>query len=481
MILKLIQRIVLICIMLGTVNTIYCQTDWESYYSETTLPKKAKLKTVKYKSYDYAINGYIFEKQFVNGQELNFYNTNTKTDVIPIYIIPVPVSKTKLTNPIISGTFFMKDGISFLESTIKQKHNWPSGEIYINGIFKLSNTFDDKGLTIKPSEAKELSIKTEYIIKCSGFYDENKYPITLAKNSNNNDYDYKIEFDDRTLEASLTADYLKKIFFPTVDNLFRETKSSVIQYRVSLKFDDYIKNSKNVKLIYKNGDVFVGKVETYDKKYIANEGEYVFFNGETFIGKLDRYSIIWTDGEWKFNDGSTENGDWLKKYNVTSDALSSAKTMTEKHNLAIQLYEEQQQKLQAEKIAKQKAEEKKKIAEQKKKQALIAKYGTHYGTLISEGELDVGMSQLMVNEVWNKEFFVISKSVRSGESIEIWEFSKDKMQMAIINEGAKHKDSGGGEAAIAAIFLMELSDALGGPSAPQMIIFTNNKLTDIYR
>jgi hypothetical protein len=154
--------------------------------------------------------------------------------------------------------------------------------------------------------------------------------------------------------------------------------------------------------------------------------------------------------------------------------------MTEKHNLAIQLYEEQQQKLQAEKIAKQKAEEKKKIAEQKKKQALIAKYGTHYGTLISEGELDVGMSQLMVNEVWNKEFFVISKSVRSGESIEIWEFSKDKMQMAIINEGAKHKDSGGGEAAIAAIFLMELSDALGGPSAPQMIIFTNNKF-DIYR
>lgn len=91
------------------------------------------------------------------------------------------------------------------------------------------------------------------------------------------------------------------------------------------------------------------------------------------------------------------------------------------------------------------------------------------------------MSQLMVNEVWNKEFFVISKSVRSGESIEIWEFSKDKMQMAIINEGAKHKDSGGGEAALAAIFLMGLSEQLGGPKPPQMIVFTNNKLTDIYR
>ena len=189
----------------------------------------------------------------------------------------------------------MKDGISYLESTVKQKGGWNSKEISIDGIFRISNAFNDKGITTQPSEAKELSIKTEDIIKCSGFYYDNKYPITLSRKSNKDDYDYRIEFDDRTLEASLTADYLKKIFFPTVDNLFRETKSSVIQYRVSLKFDDYIKNSKNVKLIYKNGDVFVGKVETYDKKYIANEGEYVFFNGETFIGKLDRYSIIWTD------------------------------------------------------------------------------------------------------------------------------------------------------------------------------------------
>ena len=262
--------------MLGTANTIYCQTEWQSYYSETNLPKKAKLKTVKYKSYDYAITGYIFEKQFVNGQELNFHSTNTETNVIPIYIIPVPISNTKLTNLIISGTYFLKDGISYLESTVKQKGGWNSKEISIDGIFRISNAFNDKGITTQPSEAKELSIKTEDIIKCSGFYYDNKYPITLSRKSNKDDYDYRIEFDDRTLEASLTADYLKKIFFPTVDNLFRETKSSVIQYRVSLKFDDYIKNSKNVKLIYKNGDVFVGKVETYDKKYIANEGEYVF-------------------------------------------------------------------------------------------------------------------------------------------------------------------------------------------------------------
>lgn len=480
---KLIQRIVLICIMLGTANTIYCQTEWQSYYSETNLPKKAKLKTVKYKSYDYAITGYIFEKQFVNGQELNFHSTNTETNVIPIYIIPVPISNTKLTNLIISGTYFLKDGISYLESTVKQKGGWNSKEISIDGIFRISNAFNDKGITMQPSEAKELSIKTEDIIKCSGFYYDNKYPITLSKKSNKDDYDYRIEFDDKILDVDISTDYLKDNFFPNVNYLFQRTKSSYNEYIISLKFDDYIKNSKSIKLTYNNGDIFIGKVEANynDNNYNAIEGKYTFSNGEDFVGIISKYSEIWTDGEWKFTDGSTEKGNWLKKYNVTSDALSGAETMTEKHNLAVQLYEEQQQKLQADKIAKQEAEEKKEIAEQKRKQAYIDKYGDYYGTLISRGQLDVGMTQSMVSEVWNKEFFVVSKSIRTGQTIEMWEFSKDKMQLAIINEGAKNKDNGGGEAALAAIFLMGLSEQLGGPKPPQMIVFTNNILTDIYR
>lgn len=469
--------------MLGIANIIYCQTEWQSYYTETTLPKKAKLKTVKYKSYDYAIAGYIFEKQFVNGQELNFYSTNTETDVIPVYIIPVPISNTKLTNLIISGTYFLKNGISYLESTVKQKENWHLGEISINGIFRISNTFNDKGLTIKPNEAKELSIKTEDIINCSGFYYKNKYPITLSKKSNNDDYDYKIKFDDKILDINISTDYLKDNFFPNVNYFFQLTKSSSNKYRISLKFIDYIKNSKSVKLTYNNGDVFIGEVETNynDDNYNAIKGKYTFSNGEKFIGNISKYAEIWTDGEWKFTDGSTEEGNWLEKYNVTSDALSSAKTMTDKHNLAIQLYEEQQQKLKAEEIAKQEAKEKKKIAEQERKQAYIDKYGEYYGTLIGKGQLDVGMTQAMVNEVWKKDFFIVSKSIRNGKTIEIWEYSKDKMQMAILSEGAKNKENGGGEAALAAIYLMGLSKQLGGPTVPQMIIFTNNKLTDIYR
>ena len=87
----------------------------------------------------------------------------------------------------------------------------------------------------------------------------------------------------------------------------------------------------------------------------------------------------------------------------------------------------------------------------------------------------------MVNEIWCKDFFVISKSVRNGISMDIWEFSKDKMQLAIIKEGAKNKENGGGEAAMSMIFMMQFAEKLGGPTAPKTLIFSNNKLTDIYR
>ncbi len=467
-------------VMFVTANTIYSQTDWQSHHSETPLPKKAKLKTVKYKTYNYAVTGYVLKKQFVEGQEMAFYGTNTNMNIIPVYGIPVPVSNTKLTNPIISGTYFVKDGISYLESTIKKvgDSRYSSSNFSLRGVFRVTNSFDEKRLTAKTKEAKELKIKTEDIIECLGFYRNSRNPVILQKDSNNN-YLYKIKFDDRILEAVITKNYLIKDFFPVVDNLIKNTESSSNKYGFPLVFDNHLKSLNDVKLTYNNGDFFIGKVDEYNN---ADEGKYLFSNGEIFIGKTGRYDI-WIDGEWKFTDGSIENGNWLEKYDVTSNELSNATTLTDKHNLAINIYEEKQRKLQEERIAKQQAEEKRKIdeekraiAEQKRKQEYIEKYGEYYGLLISKGQLELGMTQAMVREVWDKDFFIISKSVRNGKSIEIWEYSKDKMEMAII------KSSGGAnQEALATLFLVGLSKQLGGPTIPQMIIFTNNKLTDVYR
>jgi len=181
-----------------------------------------------------------------------------------------------------------------------------------------------------------------------------------------------------------------------------------------------------------------------------------------------------------FTDGNVENGDWLKKYNVTKDNLASVSTMTEKHSLAIQLYEQRQKRIMEEKIARLQSEEKKRVADQKRKQEYISKYGEYYGTLVSQGELRAGMSTAMVNAVFPKDLFIISESTRNGQSVEIWQFSKDKMETAIMLEGAKNKEEGV-IGALATAFLIALSEQMGGPTIPRMLIFKNNKLTDIYR
>lgn len=444
----------------------------EAPNSITPLPEKAKLKTIKYKNYDYAIVGYVYEKQFIEGQIISFYNTSTQSDKVSFGYISVPYSKTNLSNQMISGTYFVREGISYLDVTFADTDN------FIQGLFKVSNTHDGNGLSPNHKEARKLNIEPVNIIQCSG-YNRSGDPVFLQKNSN--DYVLKIELDDSNLEVSITSDYMEKNFYSSVSKLFKYRNAIDSRYEMPLDFDDYIKNSENVKLTYQNGDIFLGQIENSKGKYRAKEGKYTFSNGEIFTGTLNDYSSeIWTNGMWIFTDGNVENGDWLKKYNVTKDNLASVSTMTEKHSLAIQLYEQRQKRIMEEKIARLQSEEKKRVADQKRKQEYILKYGEYYGTLVSQGELRAGMSTAMVNAVFPKDFFIISESTRNGQSVEIWQFSKDKMETAIMLEGAKNKEEGV-IGALATAFLIALSEQMGGPTIPRMLIFKNNKLTDIYR
>jgi len=88
------------------------------------------------------------------------------------------------------------------------------------------------------------------------------------------------------------------------------------------------------------------------------------------------------------------------------------------------------------------------------------------------------MSQEMVNEYWPKKYFSISNINRNNSKTVIWEFDKNKMQREIIKEG---KENGNEEGALAVILMLNLSGQLGGLDAPKMLVFKNNKLTDIYR
>ncbi len=506
---KSILKVIVLYVISATASTVYCQTDWHSYLTPKPLPEKAKMKTVKYNSYGYAAAGYVIDKKFVEGQSLTFYNTKTETNYIPSYVFPI--NSTKLTNPIISGIYFLKDDISYIYSSIKQNYNkqfFPYDSLQLQAIFKISNTFDDKDLTVNRNDAKDLNVVTADIVKCSSFQQVfnqfQKYEkSTLLKNSDNNDYLLKIEFYDipsnlttqktnliikelisfsniyreKELEVTITFDYLKKAFFPNVDKLI---KNSLIQnsnfpsteQRISLNFYDfnnYIINSKDVRLKFQNGDVFVGKVE---EGLIPNEGKYTFSNGEIFIGKL------WEDGEWKFTDGSVENGDWIKKYDVSENDLSSAETLTDKHKLAIRIYEE---KLQKEEIAKQQEEEKKQIKEQQEEEAiqkrrndLINKYGEYYGTLLFENKHTLGMTKEMI--LGTVGFYDITINGNN----EIWVLSIDRMLAHYLATGEynvyrslklslENLGSAGTEA-----LLLERAVYLH-----KKIVFTNNKVTSI--
>ena len=245
---------------------------------------------------------------------------------------------------------------------------------------------------------------------------------------------------------------------------------------INLNFEDYINNSKNVRLSYKNGDFFVGKVS---KGLTPDEGKYTFSNGEIFKGKCNGRPEIWQEGEWVFIDGSVESGSWLEKYNVSEKDISSAKSLTEKHNLAIRIYEEKQPKLQKqqeeEKIAKQQEEEKTQIAKQERNNGLITKYGEKWANLILKGSFTIGMTKEMMQDIkvgdvlgvyndYSVEYaYEKSISTSSGKRVEIWELNREIARQwrntTILGINAYN---------------------LNAPKFPTLV-FTNGKLTDIYR
>ena len=488
---KSIFKVILLCVIYATANSVYCQKDWQSYQMQKSLPKNAKKEIVKYKSYSYTAVGYILKKQFVEGQIITFYNTKIKK---PPYFdtsflnYPNSISNAGETDPIISGIYFVKDSISYLASTIIERLNRESeySRVNIQLIFKVTNTYDGKKLTVKPDEAKELSIETVDLVNFSGDYKRGEHPFTLQKRSNTNDYVLKIGLYGDTLETSISSDYLTKRVIPYISYLFKITRNNSEEIRINLDFDNYINNSKDVRLKYANGDIFVGKVT---EGLTPDDGEYTFSNGEVFKGKCNGRPSIWQDGEWVFIDGSVESGSWIKKYNASEVDLSSAKTLTDKHKLVIRIYEEELQKQQKqqeeEKISKQQEEEKKQIKEQqdedaikKRKANFTTKFGEYYGTLLFEKKFILGMTKEMIKYTMGEvaDFF----DTTNNGHIEIWVFSIDRVLAYFVaigdiynyqrlKQSLKEVGYSGMEALIGRY----------APFVPKKIVFTNNKVTSI--
>ena len=413
-----------------------------SIYSQASLPKGAKLKTIKCK--DYAAVGYVLDRQFVEGQEITFYNTKKQTNTIPVGRIPVSYNKTELGNTIIGGIYSVKNGNSYLTLITKGSD--------IQGTFKISNRINGNGITVEPKEAKNLKIEmtdlTNYVEASN----------SLQKQSEDN-YMLKMKFDDRTLETAVSFDYIEQEVFPVINNLFKQEQQVQVLEVVRVRevnygivnFDNFVEKANNVKLTYKNGDIFVGRVKKDNNKYAAQEGEYNFTTGEKYTGIIGRkslggnYIIVHEQGKTVFSDGTTANGDWTKQYIFTDNEWrqisANSKSLTEIRDKAISFNEEKgyavKEKLEA-------AEEKfyakypSAKSKSKSKSASVQKGSSAMDDLFPEvSNIKVGMSyqelkETLPLELYNKSLITVQGKQAiylTPSNSKIQEFLTDKLKM----------------------------------------------------
>jgi len=429
-------------------------------YSQANLPKGAKLKTIKYS--DYNISGYVYKKQFVENQKLTLFTSTNSYHT---------------NDTILSGKYFCTDdGNSYIDGMKKTRtYNSISRT---KGIFKVTNTKNGIGISANRKEGQKLEILCEDHI----YYqiDRNNYSNNNYSNNNDNSTFILQKLQDNKLSLKIKYETL------ILETIIPHSIDPEIKY----DFHQDILDSDKVKLSYKNGDDFIGlvkKTHCYNNdQWAPKNGEYRYASGEVSTGVFGCNSyfkrLYLEEGATEFTDGSIGNGDWLFQQNLTNSEqeriYSKNRSPTEMRNMAKSIIEEKDKKLRAEKTAREQIEKEKLQQQESYRNKLVKKYGEYYGNKISERELVLGMSQEMVNEYWPKKYFSISNINRNNSKTVIWEFDKNKMQREIIKEG---KENGNEEGALAVILMLNLSGQLGGLDAPKMLVFKNNKLTDIYR
>jgi hypothetical protein len=230
-------------------------------YSQTPLPKNAKLKTIEYKSTDYVAIGYVYKKQFVEGQNITFLSKLTQ-------------------DTIISGKYFTSGNIASINGVWKQ--NTKNGKTRVVGIFKIANSDIAYQLTTNPKEGKSLQIEVIDIFYYQGFH--NNYPAVLEKQNEEN--------------YSLTVNY----YDMAGKNRILIIKKELIEKYGWFAIDDFIYFTPNITIKYSNGDVFTGftentRIEDNMIGYKFREGVWTYANGDYNKREL----IKLPDGNYKFN------------------------------------------------------------------------------------------------------------------------------------------------------------------------------------
>lgn len=448
--------------------------------SQTTLlPKNAKRKTIKYLNDQYAAIGYVLNEKFVEGQKITFFSTKSETSKIDLpYLDMFPVKNTKLSDTLINGKYFIKNGIPYIEGTV----NLIREGSFKKGLFKVTNNENNELIPIS-NIASKLNIELVDIYYYKHIEGEENLGTLILRKLSDDAFSVNIKYIDFTLEAII----------PFI--LFQKFDSNEVEY---LKSE--ILKSKQVKLLYNNGDVFIGNVmhrndlSAYSRSkyesgdYVPKSGEYQYKKGEVCSGDFafsNIYNVIYLDrGTTLFIDGSIEKDNWIDNFNLSVDEKErihdESNSLTEMLKMAKSIKGAKDKKQKDSKIATNQQKKENLLIQQARRKNLISKYGEYYGNQISQGHLVIGMTKAMVNEIWKKEYFNISSALRNNQIIEVWEFNKEKMYREMSKEDTKKRGKIDDNADFTLALVISLAEQSGEITFPKTLVLNNNKLTDIY-
>ena len=446
------------------------------------LPRKAKMEAVLYKNADMVGMGYRYKEQFVENQKVEFFKLHNaekykvKKKKGEYYVAGenkmLPVTSLQ---PLLPGTYFTMNGIPYV------KGKWyPKGMSMYKGTFLVYGT----GNGIRPINIQEFFVET------------NTATLSGESQDKSTNYQLEIRFINNRIEkitCEISKDFLiEKIREEGVRNVFfnQQAEGDMI-YNCLLHIEQ---EETPVNILFKNRNQFNGNIKLNSKDVIPTQGIYKYVTGETFNGTYE--DIFWdsrngtvhipTQGIMTFTDGTVAQGDWLKRYGLREEDWTTLYKEGDSPTTIRDKAARKQQELAEAKRMKKEEEQQQRLAELQEKQEqerrktarrkqLITKYGEHYGTLISQGELELGMTTEMVNEVWDKDFFDRDQFIVSGNKVEVWTFNEDNMAETVARKEGK-------EGLMTMLFINQIGGLFGVDYGnPSQLTFTNGRLTGIIK
>lgn len=398
-------------------------------YDPAKAKAKAKKKVIEYTAYK--IEGYVYKKEFVSEMPMTVFTIGGDTLMSGLYSVK---------SDVIINSWDMMAGrqqVPQIAGIRKLRGGVIEGEFFIANSYKGTSSMDGPKLTASESKSYKSYLKSPGL---------QVVPLRISRIDVSGSWGH--------LFAEKDGEYMALQIDCAGDGPVKSIKGRATigfgQVYNGYYYADYIFDWDNCALIprdtmtvvMRNGDTFVGMLSDNLRINLSRSGP-----------DLWNYWYARVDGKGKyaFASGEEIESEGYRNLSGYHYALERKKAAEAARQEQLRKEREAAERARQEKLArKQKAEERRK--------RLIAKYGKHYGTLLADKKLELGMTKAMVNEVYRKNLYSVSQ-YKGG--VEVWTMGNYAGLM------------GGG-------FLGELV-ALGQLSMPRMLVFKNGKLIEIHR